>query len=142
MLAITARPSSSLSPTDILETLRPHAPVWIGSCLVLLSRNCHPRASLRLRLGSPRPLSYNRSSFSGSGSHGFLILFFFRSFGQDTVISQPGIEPVPPALEPRSLNHWTTREVPASSFLVHFFVFVVEHILWQFPGRVTWKVHF
>ena len=25
-------------------------------------------------------------------------------------ISQPGIEPVPPAVEEKSLNHWTSRE--------------------------------
>ncbi|XP_024613490.1 zinc finger HIT domain-containing protein 3 isoform X2 [Neophocaena asiaeorientalis asiaeorientalis] len=62
-----------------------------------------------------------------------------RIFWPDTVISRPGIEPVPPALEPRSLNHWTTREVPASSLLVHFLLLVVEHILWQFPGRGTRK---
>ena len=28
------------------------------------------------------------------------------------LVPQPGIEPVPPALEARSLNHCTTREVP------------------------------
>ena len=28
-----------------------------------------------------------------------------------TVVLQPGIEPVPPALEAQRLNHWTTREV-------------------------------
>ena len=28
------------------------------------------------------------------------------------LIPQPGIEPAPPALEARSLNHWTAREVP------------------------------
>ena len=28
------------------------------------------------------------------------------------LVPQPGIEPVPPALEPQSLNHWTPREVP------------------------------
>ena len=28
------------------------------------------------------------------------------------LVPQPGIEPVPPALEVQSLNHWTAREVP------------------------------
>ena len=28
-----------------------------------------------------------------------------------SLLSQPGIEPTPPALEARSLNHWTAREV-------------------------------
>ena len=31
---------------------------------------------------------------------------------------QPGIEPMPLALEARSLSHWTAREVPMFSFLV------------------------
>ena len=29
----------------------------------------------------------------------------------------PGIEPVPPAVEARSLNHWTAREVPGETLL-------------------------
>ena len=28
------------------------------------------------------------------------------------LVPQPGIEPVPPAVEVWSLNHWTTKEVP------------------------------
>ena len=34
-------------------------------------------------------------------------------------LPQPGIEPMPPALEARSLNHWTTREVLYHVFYVH-----------------------
>ena len=30
--------------------------------------------------------------------------------------SQPGMEPVLPAVEAQSLNHWTSREVPNSIF--------------------------
>ena len=33
---------------------------------------------------------------------------------------QPGVEPMPPAVEARSLNHWTTREVPTLIFLMSF----------------------
>ena len=33
------------------------------------------------------------------------------------LVPWPGIEPVPPALEVQSLNHWTTREVPGHSLL-------------------------
>ena len=33
---------------------------------------------------------------------------------------QPGIEPVPFALEAQSLNHWTAREVPIFSY---FYIF-------------------
>ena len=32
------------------------------------------------------------------------------------LVPQPGIKPAPPALEVWSLNHWTTREVPAYIF--------------------------
>ena len=32
------------------------------------------------------------------------------------LIPQPGMEPVIPAWEMQSLNHWTTREVPKSKF--------------------------
>ena len=28
------------------------------------------------------------------------------------LVPQPGIEPVPPAVEVWSLNHWTAREIP------------------------------
>ena len=38
------------------------------------------------------------------------IYFDFSACG--ILVSQPGIEPTPPALEEQSLNHWTTREVP------------------------------
>lgn len=31
------------------------------------------------------------------------------------LIPQPGIEPVPPALEAWSLNYWAAREVPLRS---------------------------
>ena len=34
------------------------------------------------------------------------------SCGMRDLVPGPGMEPGPPALEVRSLNHWTTREVP------------------------------
>ena len=33
------------------------------------------------------------------------------------LVPQPGIEPVPPALEAWILNHWTAREVPLEASL-------------------------
>ena len=33
------------------------------------------------------------------------------------LVSQPGIEPITPAVKVQSLNHWTTREVPCFSIL-------------------------
>ena len=35
------------------------------------------------------------------------------------LVPQPGIEPVPPAVEAQSLNHWTAREVPRTELLNH-----------------------
>ena len=35
------------------------------------------------------------------------------------LVPQPGIEPVPPAVEAQSLNHQTTREVPRTPFCKH-----------------------
>ena len=65
---------------------------------------CQPGPSLLPAKPSPRELT----SF----------FFFFP------ISSWPGIEPAPPAVETRSLNYWTTREVPTSlsfdSFLVAY----------------------
>ena len=33
------------------------------------------------------------------------------------LVPRPGVKPASPAVEARSLNHWTTREVPRSQFL-------------------------
>ena len=48
----------------------------------------------------------------------FFSFFFFRqchaAFG--ILVPRPGIKPVPPALGARSLNQWTTREVPQLIF--------------------------
>ena len=35
------------------------------------------------------------------------------------LVPRPGINPVPPALEARSLNHWTAREVPMVAFIIN-----------------------
>ena len=43
----------------------------------------------------------------------FKVVFFFgRCAACGILVPQPGIEPVPPAVEPRSLNCWTAREAP------------------------------
>ena len=33
------------------------------------------------------------------------------------LVPQPGIEPLPPAVEAQRLNHWTTRDVPVQQIL-------------------------
>ena len=41
--------------------------------------------------------------------------FFFCHPACGILVPQPEIEPVTPAVEAWSLNHWATREVPASA---------------------------
>ena len=88
-------------------------------------------------LGSSQPFS-NHVSYPGLSKYGFLnspvyivtfgCLNFPMTFPQDFALSslccmapvilvpRPGMEPTSPALEARSLNHWTTREVPILRF--------------------------
>ena len=42
----------------------------------------------------------------------FVFFFWPCCTAYGILIPRPGIEPMPPALEAWSLNHWTTREVP------------------------------
>ena len=51
------------------------------------------------------------------------------------LVPQPGIKPVPPSVEPRSLNHWIAREVPKVIVdmlelisCILFFVFFVSSV--------------
>ena len=49
----------------------------------------------------------------GAGSHeqgGYYLVFIFLACG--ILVPWPGIEPVAPAVEAQSPNHWTAREVP------------------------------
>ena len=39
-----------------------------------------------------------------------LLFFWLCHIAYRILVSQPGIEPIPSALEAWSLNHWTTRE--------------------------------
>ena len=47
-----------------------------------------------------------------------LIFFWPRCAACGILVPQPGIKPTPPAVEARSLNHWTAREVPGISSLM------------------------
>ena len=51
--------------------------------------------------------------------HSWLLFFSFflaTPRGSRRLVPRPGIEPGPPAVEAWSLNHWTSREVPAGFF--------------------------
>ena len=50
----------------------------------------------------------------------FLLFLFFLHFGRapwhmGILVPRPGVEPLPPAVEAQSLNHWTAREVPGKT---------------------------
>ena len=64
--------------------------------------------------------------------------FFMACFGFVLALScwnlipRPGVESVPPAVEARSLNQWTARDVPLtehSSFFLFYFIFFSNFIL-------------
>ena len=44
----------------------------------------------------------------------FLFFFWLCCMACGILVPQPGIEPMPPALEAQSFNHWTAREVPGN----------------------------
>ena len=68
------------------------------------------------------------ANFSLSHFLSFFLFFFFWSHHAACwiLVPQPGDEPVPPAVEVRSPNHWTTREFPNFSFFVFPKVDVTE----------------
>lgn len=49
-------------------------------------------------------------------------------------VPPPGIKPVPPTLETRSLNHWTTREVPVKYFIAEQAKNILKYLR-LFKGR-------
>ena len=53
----------------------------------------------------------NRLSFSFFSFLFFFFFFFLHRIECGILLSQAQIEPVLPAVEAQSLNHWTTREV-------------------------------
>ena len=62
----------------------------------------------------------------------FFFFFFFWPchMACRILVPQPGIELVPPAVEARSLNHWTTREIPEKCYfrviLIHIYFILRE----------------
>ena len=62
------------------------------------------------------------SCITGSKTRDTVLLIFFKTLKKffwpchttyGILVPWPGIKPLPPAVEAWSLNHWTTREVPA-----------------------------
>ena len=62
-----------------------------------------------------RVLEWGATAFSASNAYMHIYRPHQEAYG--ILVLQPGFEPVPPAVEAQSLNHWTTREVSnANSF--------------------------
>ena len=55
--------------------------------------------------------------------------YFFGCVACGILVPRPGIEPVPPAVEAWSPNHWTVREFPIWIFFCNLFlVFKLSHL--------------
>ena len=55
------------------------------------------------------------------------VFFWLHCMASGILIPQPGIEPVSPAVEVQSVNHWTTREV--SRVLNSRLICVIEPVI-------------
>ena len=70
-------------------------------------------------------LEWGAIAFSDKCPYLWLFFFFFwlHLAAHGILIPQARIEPVPPASEAQSLNHWTAREVPLWLFKCYFTLF-------------------
>lgn len=64
----------------------------------------------------------------GNEMKNVFLLVGVHSVAWQVLVSHPGIEPVPPAEEARSLNGWTTREVQDGT-IFWLILFIVVNIL-------------
>ena len=71
-----------------------------------------------------------------------LFFFFFLTFwlcllARGILVPRPGIEPAPPAVEAQSLNHRSTREMPAVLELLYSLVllYIITHFLGFIPQK-------
>ena len=70
----------------------------------------------------------------GSGYPSYRTLYFYLFIFCHTIqhagilVPRPGIEPLPPAVEAWSPNHWITREVPLQDILKHSWIQVIHHL--------------
>ena len=64
----------------------------------------------------------------------FWFLFWPRRTACGILLPQPGVEPPSPAVEARSLNHWTAGEVPTRASLMPWLAWGPACALAKFPG--------
>ena len=65
--------------------------------------------------------------------------FLFLAVPCGILVPQPGIEPIPPAVNMWSLNHRTTREVPPASLLKFFFI--EKNNLFSNSNQLSLNIH-
>ena len=99
---------------------------WVGETRDRVRRllslgSCHPR---EMRVGGWGSMERKQDS---------IFIFWPGRFICGIIVSPPGIEPAPPALEARSLNHWIPREVLKTGFRNRF----LQYPLAVFDGNPT-----
>ena len=78
--------------------------------------------------------------------HFYLFVYFYFFFWPHRVacgilVPQPGIEPMPPAVEGQGPNHWTAREVPQAFIFAAYLLKTFEaYIHFLFKCRCTYKM--
>ena len=89
------------------------------------SPNCRPAESLTDKTYCLNPLSFGvvcNTAIDNWHKWFFFFFYFFwpRHAARGILVSRPGIELMPPAVEVWCLNHWTAREVPNGLFVCFF----------------------
>ena len=79
------------------------------------------------RMVRDRALHPNENSFG-----------FFGRMAGGNLVPQPGIRPMTPAVEIRSINHWTVSEIPENCFLIPERLFSVQVRLFKLHQRFGW----
>ena len=74
-----------------------------------------PRCEAGREKGGMRLKNYQQTLKNGVRLPPFF--FWLYLVVRSILVSRPGIEPVPHAVEAQSPNHWTTREFPQTSLL-------------------------
>ena len=92
-----------------------------------------------------RIISIPRTEFSFIWFILFYLLFWPHCVTCGILVPWPGMEPVSPAEEAWSLNHWTTREILSLVLIMNVRLFPSEsdqksmRSTWDIMGRVVWK---
>ena len=95
---------------------------------VAIVLKCNPMKSGCIKHATSHVYFHCSRSGSYPTNTGILINFFFflpRHTACAILVHRPGIEPMSPALEAQSLNHWTAREVPKAQCFLKKIVFTL-----------------